>query len=286
MKVELLKALAEACKKNFQEMTGTRVESVTVKKAQRLSEHYDAALMVTFQDQAKKWDGRFVMCFGEEHMAVVVADSLAERYGQPAPGELNDDALDLLGELMNTVVGHTLTGWEAMGLTANFSPPKVTKDVSLASYEGELADAYVVILNLALGWMVFSVAFVDRTLRLADKKALVVDDSRVIRGIIKKALEQVGITVHEGSDGLQAKKMFARHQPDITVIDVVMPQLGGLDAIAEIKADHPKAKFIVMSSSAKKEERAAAATLGVDRFLTKPVKVDELISAVRETLKG
>jgi len=284
MKVELLKALADSCKRCFQDMTGTKVESVKVKKDQRLSEHYALALAVNFTDQAKRHDGRFVMGFADEHMAEVFAASLADNFGQPAPQGLGDEAVDLLGEFMNTVVGHTITRWEDSGFSASFSHPKVIQGASLATYDGIMTESYVVILDLAFGWMVFSVSFVDRTQMIAGNKALVVDDSNVVRGIITRALEQVGLKVVTGSDGKQAVDLHGKHKPDITIMDMVMPNLGGLEAIMEIRKKNTDARFIILSSSAKKEEVAAAETLGVFRYLVKPVKVDELISAIREAL--
>ena len=285
MVVEYLKILANNSKAIFQEMTNTPVVSTSVKREQRLTEHYALALTMGFRDQNSTMDGKVLLGFGDPRIAVLVASSMAEHLGLPAVKGLNETALDILGEFLNTVVGHTVTGWEQAGLKVNFDPPATITQSNVDTYEGgPQADAYVIILNLSFGWLVFSVDFVDHSKQIKGKKVLVVDDSRLIRGLLSQALEQLGLTVVQAVDGIEALKRHREFQPDLTIMDLVMPRMGGLDAIIEIRERSPGATFIIMTSSGKQEERVTASTLDVSEFLIKPVKVDQFLDAVRKAL--
>lgn len=284
MVIEYLKVLAQVCKTYFEEMTKTPVVSVTVKREQRLRESYSVAFTCDFQGQNSPLEGQVLMGFGDDGPACLTAAAISERLGLDACRELDAMALDVLAEFLNTVMGRTVTGWDEAGLTVNFQPIQIIRESQLPTYQDCQCDSYVIILNLSFGWVVFGVSFVDKSQQIRGKKVLVVDDSRLIRGFLRQALEQLGLSVEEAGDGLQAKARHQAFRPDLTIMDLVMPQMGGLEAILEIReADH-QAKFIILSSSAKREERMAAQTMGVSDYLLKPVKVDELVDAVKKAL--
>lgn len=283
--VNHLKILAEACKNNFQDMTGTPVAGVMVKRQQRMSERHHVAISVGFNASEARRHGCIVMGFQDESTAVLVAKAIAVHLGVELEDHLDALSLDVLSEFLNTVVGHTINGWQEQGFVATFDPPEVLRELELPTHQSLGADSYVVILSLSFGSIVFSVNFEDQSPEFAGKKVLVVDDSGVIRGILRKALEQLGLEVAEARDGDEAKEKHADFRPDLTTMDVVMPGIGGLDAIVDIRQQDPNAKFIVISSYAgKKEERVTAQTLGVTEILAKPVKVDQLVAAVKSAL--
>jgi two-component system chemotaxis response regulator CheY len=284
MNIEYLKVLAQTCKIYFEEMTKTPVVTVTVKREQRLRENYSVAFACDFVGQNSSIEGRVVMGFGEDSTACLTAAAISERMGIDVCREMDAMALDVLAEFLNTVMGRTVTGWDEAGLAVNFSPIKIIRDSMLATYSDCQCDSYVIILNLSFGWVVFGVSFLDRSKQVVGKKVLVVDDSRLIRGFLRQALEQLGLDVQEAGDGMEAKRKHQEFKPDLTIMDLIMPQMGGLEAILEIREGEKEAKFIILSSSAKKEERMAAQTLNVKAYLIKPVKVDELVEAVQKAL--
>lgn len=286
MIVEYLKVLAQNCKNLFQEMTGTPVVSASIKREQRLSESYALAVTVQFRDLDHKLNGQILMGFPDGRMAQLMAGVLADKQGLPASQSLDEMAVDTLSEFLNTVVGHTITGWDEAGLHVIFDPPLSLRNTTLPTYSDPQADSFVIILNLSFGWIVFGVTFVDLTQQVRGMKVLVVDDSRLIRGLLAQALEQLGLVVAQAGDGEEAIRLHREFAPDLTIMDLVMPKMGGLDAILEIREHAPEAKFIILSSSARQEERVTAGTLNVSEYLIKPVKLDSFVETVKCVLTG
>ena len=116
--------------------------------------------------------------------------------------------------------------------------------------------------------------------KLQGKRVLVAEDSGVMRGILAKALMQSGYEVEEAKDGVDATGKHKVFQPDLTIMDLNMPNLGGLDAIAQIKESTPEAKFIILTSSSRKDEVITAKTLNVEGYVIKPVKIEDFLERV------
>ncbi|MEM7337935.1 MAG: chemotaxis response regulator protein-glutamate methylesterase [Actinomycetota bacterium] len=129
----------------------------------------------------------------------------------------------------------------------------------------------------------------------APKRILVVDDSAVTRGLIKRVIDaEPDLTVVDtASNGLIAVKKVAEHNPDLVVLDVEMPKMDGLEALAEIRLTHKTLPVIMFSSLT---ERGADVTLraleiGASDYVTKPVTTNvtesnayvkaELVSRIR-----
>lgn len=279
-------ALADCAKRIFEEMAATEVVEIVVKQEERLVDRLAVATVITYRDEERNVDGQFVLGFTDETSATLVASAIAERMGDPPFENCDELAVETLNEFMNTVVGHTITEWEELGLSAHFSPPQPLLDTSILTKHGLHEGAYVVILNLSVGSVVFNVTLTESSKRLTGNKVLVVDDSIVIRGLLSKALRQVGCEVAQARDGEEAKQVFASFQPDLTLMDLVMPRKGGLDAIFEIQRDNPDARFIVLTSSARKDQLVTAKTLNVSAYLRKPVRMNELLEQVKKALSS
>lgn len=100
-------------------------------------------------------------------------------------------------------------------------------------------------------------------------RVLVVDDAYFMRELIVKELREFGCeVVGEAKNGLEAIKMYKKHQPDIITMDIKMPEMSGIEAIKEIKSINPLANIIVITGvyDSKKE----ALNAGADDFLKKP----------------
>lgn len=113
-------------------------------------------------------------------------------------------------------------------------------------------------------------------------RVLVVDDSAVIRELIKVNLELEGIEVVTCADGEEALRLVLEVRPDAITMDVVMPRLNGLDAAERIRSDPETADIpiVVVTARAGQADLDRARDIGVEGYLTKPFEPAELVGLV------
>ncbi len=116
------------------------------------------------------------------------------------------------------------------------------------------------------------------------KKILVVDDDPHIREVVRFALEQGNYAVEEASDGRQGLERFGRTQPDLLVLDVLMPEMDGLELCREIRKSS-RVPILFLSSKADEIDRILGLEIGGDDYLSKPFSPRELAARVRVILK-
>ena len=92
--------------------------------------------------------------------------------------------------------------------------------------------------------------------------------------------------VAEAVDGKQAVEQFRKHLPDVTLMDMRMPMMSGLEAVIEIRAEFCDAKMIVLTSYAGDEDIRRALAAGVQAYLTKDVLGNELLKTIRTVNAG
>ncbi|MBK7858561.1 MAG: response regulator [Archangiaceae bacterium] len=104
-------------------------------------------------------------------------------------------------------------------------------------------------------------------------KVLIVDDSRVIRGIVREALNEVGVTTFEASDGAEALKAFDQHQPDAVISDLQMPGVDGTTLMRQLRAQNPQRRVPILVLSALEDDasRQAGLSAGADAYLVKSI---------------
>ncbi len=119
---------------------------------------------------------------------------------------------------------------------------------------------------------------------LSGRTVLVADDSKIIQKLLTKTLEEAGLKVLTASDGREAVQKFMLSSPDLTIMDQVMPEMTGLEAVAEIHGVNSQAPILMLTSSSRKDEVLSARSLGVLTYLLKPVQPARLLQAVREVL--
>jgi len=278
-------ALAKICTEIFSQMTKTEVIHTIVKRDQRADANYVVACHIKYEHMKQDLSGSFTLGFTEEEMAVAVAATIAQTMNIAAPDKLDEYAMELLSEFINTIFGRAIAAWDKLGFTARFHPPSFTMNSRLRSAEEFEAEAYVIILMLKVHHVTFRVAFVkDVAKTIAGKKILVADDSMVIRQVVSMHLKEAGFQIIQAVDGQDAVNKHKDFKPDLTIIDQVMPNLNGLDAIMEIRNHAPKAKFIMLTSSSRKDEIVTAGTLGVISYLLKPMQVPDMMAAVAKAL--
>ncbi len=119
-------------------------------------------------------------------------------------------------------------------------------------------------------------------------QVLIADDHAIVREGVRRLLEQEGdISVcAEASDGREVLEQISFHKPDLAIMDITMPRLGGLEALARIRGDHPDVKVVLLSVHADAPFVQSAVTLGADGYVLKGSRVGEVVSAVRAVLKG
>ncbi|MHA2298207.1 MAG: response regulator [Candidatus Hodarchaeales archaeon] len=117
-------------------------------------------------------------------------------------------------------------------------------------------------------------------------KILVVDDSMFIRTLIRKILTGRGhIIVGEAKNGKEAVEKFAKLRPDVVTLDIVMPELNGLEALRKIIQIDPLAKVIMATALGQEPLAIESVKRGASEYVVKPFKPDQIIAAVEKVLK-
>ncbi|MCI3919217.1 response regulator [Paenibacillus sp. TRM 82003] len=117
---------------------------------------------------------------------------------------------------------------------------------------------------------------------MLETKILLCDDSALVRRKLSGALRGYGFTrLLEAADGEEAVATCAAEQPDLVLLDVLMPKKDGLEALKEIKKSHPKAIVVMASSLNTQSNLIHAAKLGADRFLQKPITAEAIIDILK-----
>ena len=277
--------LAECCKEVFEEMAATSVGELEAKRDTRETPDYALAHLIENEFIDEDVKGDFVLGFSAKSMAISVASAISENVGLGEVTELGEDAQETLNEFMNTVVGRALTGWDELGLPARFGPPRVLKSEEIQIFTEMQTQAYMIIMALDVGHIAFHVTFTtDIESSLRGKKVLVTDDSKIIRKLLRKTLEEVGLEVHTAENGRQAVEMFRYTSPDLTIMDVVMPEMGGIEATKAICEMDATAKVLMLTSTSRRDEIVAAKDAGAANYLLKPVKIPELMDSLRQAL--
>lgn len=115
-------------------------------------------------------------------------------------------------------------------------------------------------------------------------KILVVDDEREICASIKKPFEYLGFTVFTATTAKKALDVFEKKKPKIVFLDIIMPDIDGLDLLKDFKAIDPSVIAIMVTAKGDDETRKKALELGADEFMTKPFGTNDLRSVAMEKI--
>lgn len=276
-----VQSMAEDLEKVLGQMAGIYIHRTVVKKEQRPEAQYPLTYAVKFQHLHKNIKGAVYFSFNDLECANSMAKSIKNKAG------IFEDAVskdDYLCEFMNNAIGRVVTGWEKIGFNATFEPPKILKNCALnIQFYG--CQRYIIVMVFDVYQFLFEVVFIDGSYDvLTGKKILVVDDSMMIRQMLFRKLTKIGFNVEISCDGMDAIEKSKTFEPDLIIMDQIMPRLNGLDAIIEIKKFAPDIKFMMLSSSSRPDELITAKTLNVLTYLVKPVKLDRLFKEIANTL--
>ena len=122
----------------------------------------------------------------------------------------------------------------------------------------------------------------------APVRVLLVDDHAMVRRGMRDflALHDDLEVVGEAADGTAAIQAATALQPDVVVMDLLMPGVDGIDATARIKADHPDMEIVAITSFVEEARIVAALEAGASGFLLKDAEADELAAAIRAAAAG
>ncbi len=113
---------------------------------------------------------------------------------------------------------------------------------------------------------------------------LVAEDEAALRDFIIRNLRVRGFEVVEAGNGLEAMAQWEREQPDLLILDVMMPRMDGLEVCKRVR-EQSTVPIIVLTALDAESDKVAALDLGADDYLTKPFGVEELLARVRAVLR-
>lgn len=114
---------------------------------------------------------------------------------------------------------------------------------------------------------------------------LICDDAIFMRTMIGDILSQAGFEiVGEAETGLQAVQKYRDLQPDLVTMDIVMPDMGGIDAVREIVKESPDAKILMCSAMGQQALVIEAIQAGARDFVVKPFQPSRVLEAVQRVL--
>jgi CheY-like chemotaxis protein len=121
----------------------------------------------------------------------------------------------------------------------------------------------------------------------AKSKVLIVDDDRMIRMLVKLLLEKENYDVIEGENGLHAVELARREKPDLLILDLMMPEMNGFEAIDRLRRDLSMAALplIVLTAESGPDTERRVLELGADDYLIKPFEPGVLLSRVHAAFR-
>jgi two-component system response regulator ResD len=115
-------------------------------------------------------------------------------------------------------------------------------------------------------------------------KILVVDDEPNIREVVGQYLRRDGYVVVSAADGEEALRLYRRDRPDLVVLDLMLPGLGGLEVCRQIQAEG-RVPLIMLTARGEEEDRIVGLGLGADDYVVKPFSPRELVARVAAVLR-
>ena len=115
-------------------------------------------------------------------------------------------------------------------------------------------------------------------------KILLVEDARDLAEVILRELQAMDYTVLHAVDGLSALQLHAKHEPDLIILDWMLPKLDGLEVLRQIRRDSA-VPILMLTARGEEADRVIGLEVGADDYLTKPFGMRELVARVRALLR-
>ncbi|GGE45757.1 response regulator transcription factor [Actibacterium pelagium] len=116
------------------------------------------------------------------------------------------------------------------------------------------------------------------------KEVLLIEDEPNIIEAIRFILSRDGWVVHTHSDGTTAFEKITEKQPDVIILDVMLPGRSGFDILHDVRSvsERPDIPVLMLTAKGQSKDRARAEELGVSKFMSKPFSNTDVLAAVRE----
>ena len=109
---------------------------------------------------------------------------------------------------------------------------------------------------------------------------LIADDSKLLRKKLREELEKLGCEVIEASNGKEAISLDLEHEPDGIILDIVMPEVGGIEALQVIREVSPNVPIVMLSSAGTPQKLMQTLKMGAIDFIQKPYTKEQIARAV------
>jgi two-component system OmpR family response regulator len=116
-------------------------------------------------------------------------------------------------------------------------------------------------------------------------RVLVVDDEPTLAELVTMALRYEGWEVRSAGNGLTAVRLARDFRPDVVVLDVMLPDLSGLDVLRRLREHTPNLPVLFLTAKDAVEDRIAGLTAGGDDYVTKPFSLEEVVLRLRALLR-
>ncbi len=121
--------------------------------------------------------------------------------------------------------------------------------------------------------------------RVDKQKILVVDDEKKIAAVLKAYLEQDGFAVITAADGLEALEMARREDPDLIILDLMLPGLSGEEVCHRLRQEGSRIPVIMLTAKTAIEDRVHGLGIGADDYVLKPFSPQEVLARVKTILR-
>ena len=117
-------------------------------------------------------------------------------------------------------------------------------------------------------------------------KILIADDSANMRSILKDLLLRNGFDVAgEAENGKEVLELYEKIKPDVVTLDIMMPEMSGIQALKEIKERYPESRIIMSASMGQQNLVVEAIRAGAADFFIKPVQAEKVVEAIEKALR-
>lgn len=116
-------------------------------------------------------------------------------------------------------------------------------------------------------------------------RILIVDDDEKIISMLRRGLAFEGYDVYTASNGAEGLRMILNEEPDVVILDVMMPQVDGFEALRRLREGGSKIPVLMLTAKDEVENRVKGLDTGADDYLVKPFALEELLARVRALLR-
>jgi two-component system response regulator ResD len=117
------------------------------------------------------------------------------------------------------------------------------------------------------------------------ESVLVVDDDPTVTEIVAAYLDQAGFSPLVATDGSRALELDTEHDPDLIVLDLMMPGIDGLEVCRRVRLRRPRVPIVMVTARGEEDDRIAGLEAGADDYVVKPFSPKELVLRVRSVLR-